>query len=378
MILPFLSALFIFGHSPTTHALGSIPSPTDVAIPSNASKVFKVHNWNTLNVDKYNNGGKYNVRTDFDLSIPNDAWSNEGIAIMGFEEICKTSVQQFAATNSIPTANYRFTNYKGSSYAGSNPAAYDIDNNACREQSGDITDEFGFAIIARGTAINSQTYRNTLPARTGYGERGITCVKTNYLDRIIASCATHPQFNSSDPVPSAITQTQLIENEANARDYAYNNAPVADHLFMPGDYNLSPTFSVAKPGPIMDQQWQGHNTDLTYPSLNPNRRIDHIYFSKSLQYLTTDTTLCSGVGIVNGTSSPTYPDGDHCYIGAIAYEVNPTAADVKQDPITATSQRIPGAPKAGDIVNNSVTPLISAAVLVSAGVSYLLYRRRQS
>lgn len=82
------------------------PSPTkDLAVPSDASKVFKVHSWNVLNIDKIDNGnGRYSVRTDFNMAIADNAWSSEDIAILSLQEICKSSVEQFAVENNIPAA----------------------------------------------------------------------------------------------------------------------------------------------------------------------------------------------------------------------------------------------------------------------------------
>lgn len=52
------------GYGSAANAAGT-PSPTkDLAVPSDASKVFKVHSWNVLNIDKIDNGnGRYSVRT---------------------------------------------------------------------------------------------------------------------------------------------------------------------------------------------------------------------------------------------------------------------------------------------------------------------------
>ncbi len=136
----------------------------------------------------------------------------------------------------------------------------------------------------------------------------------------MASCAVHTQFTSGAN-KYLVTRDQMVQNEANARSYAFESGPVADHIFLAGDYNLYPTsgFAYGKPGPIMDAQWHGNNIAPTHPNSAPTGRIDHIYFSKELKYLTTDVPICSGPGIVTTSSVPTYPNGDHCYIGVVAY-----------------------------------------------------------
>jgi hypothetical protein len=134
-----------------------IPSHTkNLAVPSDASKVFKVHSWNVLNIDKIDNGnGRYSVRTDFNMAIADNAWSSEDIAILSLQEICKSSVEQFAVENNIPAANYKFLDYKGSSYSGSNSVAYDKDIAGCRAGSNDSSDDYGLAIISRGEVLDS-------------------------------------------------------------------------------------------------------------------------------------------------------------------------------------------------------------------------------
>lgn len=348
-------------------ALGAIPSPTDVAIPSDASKVFKVHSWNVLNVAK---DTERTYRADFSMDVANDAWANENITILSLQEICKSSVEQFAADNAIPAANYKFLDYKGEAYPGSDATAYDVDIASCRAESGDNEDDYGLAILSRGTVLNSKLIRNTGAGllETGYGQRGIACIKTNYLDRILASCAVHTQFhNSSHPDRYEVTRNQMIQNEAAARNYAFNESPTANYVFLPGDYNLSPTRAGSTPGQIMDAQWHGNNTAPTWPSTNPTTRIDHIYFSKSLQYLTSDTTVCSGPGIVTATSTNDNPTGDHCYIGAVAYETSTAQA---------AAQAIPGVPNAGEkLSSSSLLLLLGGTGLVA--VSLYSWRRRK-
>lgn len=134
-----------------------IPSPTkDLAVPSDASKVFKVHSWNVLNIDKIDNGnGRYSVRSDFNMAIADNTWSSEDVAILSLQEIYKSSVEEFAVKNNIPAANYKFLDYKGSSYSGSNSVAYDKDIAGCRAGSNDSSDDYGLAIISRGEVLDS-------------------------------------------------------------------------------------------------------------------------------------------------------------------------------------------------------------------------------
>lgn len=331
--------------------------------------MYKVHQWNVLNTIKVDEGdGRYNVRSDFSLDIANEAWANEGIAIIGLQEICKSSVEQFAASRSIPTTNYKFLDYKGSSYSGSSSTAYDKDIAGCRAASGDNEDDYGLAIISRGTFVDSTLIRNTGAGLMGYGERGIACIKTSYLDRILASCSVHTQFDSNASDPYDVTRIQMAQNESAARSYA-SSSPAASYLFIPGDYNLSPTNAslAEQPGPIMDAQFHGHNTGLTWPSVSPTKRIDHVYFSKSLKYLTTDTPVCSGPGIATSTSAPIdsrIDNGDHCYIGAVAYETGSQAVAI-----------IPGTPNAGNMLrSNSTVILVGGINLI--GLSFITLRRR--
>ena len=149
----FLLAGLVVGvlgsYSSAANAAGN-PSPTkDLGVPSDDPKVFKVHSWNVLNIDKIDNGnGRYSVRTDFNMAIADNAWSSEDIAILSLQEICKSSVEQFAVENNIPAANYKFLDYKGSSYSGSNSVAYDKDIAGCRAGSNDSSDDYGLAIIS--------------------------------------------------------------------------------------------------------------------------------------------------------------------------------------------------------------------------------------
>lgn len=150
-------AVGILGNYGDEATTAEIPSHTkNLAVPSDASKVFKVHSWNVLNIDKIDNGnGRYSVRTDFNMAIADNAWSSEDIAILSLQEICKSSVEEFAVENNIPAANYKFLDYKGSSYSGSNSVAYDKDIAGCRAGSNDSSDDYGLAIISRGEVLDS-------------------------------------------------------------------------------------------------------------------------------------------------------------------------------------------------------------------------------
>lgn len=372
-------ALFILATPSSAIALGSIPSPTDVPTPSGALVVYKVHHWNALNVDKIrDNNDEYNVRTDFNFDIANEAWQNENITALSLNEVCRTSVEGFAAANGISSANYEFMDYQGSS------SSYVVDNAACAASSGVSDDKFGQAMILRGTPIEKQTYRNTGIAAGAGGNRGLSCVKTTLDNKTLASCTMHTAFDVAGADDRfEITRQQVRQNEINARSFAQNGT-IADHLFLPGDYNLS-TYeannrgvnpapaSANNPDIVLSDYFHGYNTNFTFPSVTPNRTLDYIYASTSLRYASNTPPICSGSGITNANSidTPNYT-GDHCYIGAIFY----TTSNPSPNP---TSQSIiPGAPKAGDIVNNSVSPLVTAAVIVSSGVSYLIYRRRRS
>lgn len=363
----FVLAFSIIAVLSTTEvsALGSIPSPTDVAIPSDASKVFKVHSWNVLNVAK---DTERTYRADFSMDVADDAWSTENITILSLQEICKSSVEQFAADNGVPAANYVFLDYKGAAYTGSSATAYDADVASCQTESGDSGDDYGLAIISRGEVLNSSLIRNTGAGLYGYGERGIACIKTRYLERVLASCGVHTQFDNNATDKLEVTRQQMIQNEANTRAFAENTTPAADYIFLPGDYNLSPADPISNPGLIMNAQWHGHNTDFSFPTTAPDRRIDHIYFSKNLSFLTTDTPVCSGPGIVTATSTDDNPTGDHCYIGAVAYETSTAQA---------AAQAIPGVPNAGEQSYRvpQLTILFGSLTVITL---VTLYRRKKS
>ena len=55
----------------------------------------------------------------------------------------------------FPLQNYKFLDYKGSSYSGSNSVAYDKDIAGCRAGSNDSSDDYGLAIISRGEVLDS-------------------------------------------------------------------------------------------------------------------------------------------------------------------------------------------------------------------------------
>lgn len=366
-----LVSVVVFLTTTNAGALGSIPSPTDVLEPANAEAVYKVHHWNALNVDKVRDvNDEYNVRTDFNLDIANDAWQNEKITALSLNEICKSSVDELAVASGIDTANYEFMDYQGRT------SSYVIDNAACARSSGQNNDKFGQAILLRGAPIEKQTFRNTGVAAGAGGNRGLSCVKTTLAGKVLASCTMHTAFDVSTADDRfEITRQQVRQNETNARAFA-EGGTVADHLFLPGDYNLS-TYeannrgvnpqpaSANNPDIVLSDYFHGFNTQFTFPSLSPNRRLDYIYADKSLQYTENTTAVCTGPGMADEDSLGTQNyTGDHCYIGAIFYKAGATSATSP-----GVGQPVPGVPNAGNrLSRNSYIALIAGAGLMSTSI----------
>lgn len=353
MILSLVLSVLLFS-SIKTYAQSAVPSPTNVAIPANASKVFKIHQWNTLDVNKVSDG-VYNPRPSFNMTIPDNSWSQEGITGVGFQEVCQSTVDKFASDNGISSGNYQFLNYQGST------SDWQTYNDACEARSAVNNDQFGIAIFLRGTPIDKQTMRYSGPAYSTYGERGVACVKTSYLDRILTACTQHTDFVKSDPVDRfVITRAQTQQYREFAESFA-NSGTVANYIFLPADYNLSPDWKINGTSPVgspmndpnflFADEYHGYNVGNTHSTNSPIIRIDHIMFSKSLSYATNTAPLCSGPGLAVQGAVPGefYPTGDHCYIGSIAFETDDTPP-----PTTPGNTNIPGTPNAGDRLTNSL------------------------
>lgn len=357
----------------------SVPSPTSHVTHDSlglkpSAKVFKIHQWNALDVAKFGTDD-YRPRADFNMNIVAEAWNNENITSIGLQEICQSTVDSFAAANSISSGNYQFLDYQG------NTNAWLVYNEACQTKSGITGDKLGLAIFLRGDPLDKQTFRFTGSAASSWGQRGVPCVKTRYLDRVITACTEHTDFRLNEQDRFAVTRAETLQY----RDFAETVAASGvknDYILLPADYNLSPDWpaspdSGAPGNPINDPNnlladgYHGYNVGKTNPTKAPVIRIDHIMFSKSLNYASNTVPLCSGTGIVVEGSVPSYPSGDHCYIGSVAYESD------RGNESPGGQKVVPGTPKAGDIVNNSFTPIIGASILVTAGVSYTIYRRKR-
>ena len=374
-----LLAAMLLIHANKVFAQNVVPSPTShvtkASLNLNAEdKLFKIHQWNALDVAKFGTDD-YRPRADFNMNITAEAWNNENITSIGLQEICQSTVDSFAAANSISSGNYQFLDYQG------NTNDWLVYNEACQTKSGITGDKVGLAIFLRGDPLDKQTFRFTGSAASSWGQRGVPCVKTRYLDRVITACTEHAEFRLNEQDRFAVSRAEAIQYRNFAETVAASGVK-NDYIFLPADYNLSPDWpaspdSGASGNPINDpnnllaDRYHGYNVGKTNPTKAPVVRIDHIMFSKSLNYASNTVPLCSGTGIVVEGSVPSYPSGDHCYVGSVAYEVQPNSADSQE-------QTIPGVPKAGEIINNSIAPLLAAAFFIITGAAYLLYYRRKT
>ena len=116
-----LLAAMLLIHANKVFAQNIVPSPTShvtkASLNLNAEdKLFKIHQWNALDVAKFGTDD-YRPRADFNMNITAEAWNNENITSIGLQEICQSTVDSFAAANSISSGNYQFLDYQGNTNA---------------------------------------------------------------------------------------------------------------------------------------------------------------------------------------------------------------------------------------------------------------------
>lgn len=393
--ITLLAPLLVYGGA---HAQNAVPSPTghitEDTIPHGIGfKMFKIHQWNLLEIAKHdddNNGSfeSYVARPDFDMTIPSQAWSQEGITSVSFQEICRSTADAFAAANNINATNYQFIDYQG------NTSDYLVQKGACQTKSGIANDTFGIVVFLRGDPISKQTFRYTGSAASSYGQRGVPCVKTRYQERVLTSCTQHTEFRNNAQDRFAVTRAETIQFRDFAESFAASST-ASDHIFLPGDYNLSPIWRVNgnngstgsplnDPNVLLGEKYHGYNIGATSGTISKYFRIDYIFMDWGLQHVEGVEPVCEGIGITDENSSPAYPNGDHCYIGEVGYELgllntNPPSSqdniDTENDASVQNKNGIPGVPNAGNKLHDKTVLLVAGVGLV-ASASALLKRRK--